>query len=183
MIENGTIDDLYFEWLYSQVASVRNRNPERSYWELCRQLYVKPFIWYIPNDDNREEDGKCLREEFVELKDIQDVEPLWMSLECSMLEMFIGLARLASFESSLEPAEWFWKFLENLGLTKYTDATYTEDDIPEIDMILERVINRTYKRNGDGGVFPLNKPKRDQRKVELWYQLSAYLLEGGYIDS
>ena len=39
------------------------------------------------------------------------------------------------------------------------------------------IIWRTYDSNGYGGLFPLRNPREDQRKVELWYQLNAYLLE------
>jgi len=45
------LDELYFTWLYSQVGSVRTRNPARTYWSLLRYLYTKEFVWIIPNDD------------------------------------------------------------------------------------------------------------------------------------
>jgi hypothetical protein len=39
------------------------------------------------------------------------------------------------------------------------------------------VIWRTYDRRGHGGLFPLQRSNRDQRRVEIWYQLSEYLLQ------
>lgn len=182
MIDNGTLDDLYFEWLYQNIGAVRNRNPARSYWLMAKQLYTKPFSWIIPNDDNREADGKELRCEFVDQCGIEEVDPMWMDLECSMFEMLIALARRASFESSGEPGDWFSKFLENLELKQYTDQAYNSDAEWKIDAVTDRVIFRTYKRNGVGGLFPLQNARKDQRKVEMWYQLSSYLLEGGYVD-
>lgn len=181
MDNQGTLDDLYLEWLYGQIAAVKNRNPARSYWELARQLYRTPFIWMVPNDDNRAEDGKSLRDEFIDECDIQDLEVNWMAIGCSMLEMLIGLSRRAAFQSFGEPSEWFEKFLTNLGI-HFSDAQYNGIVRDEVDIALDRVNNRTYEPNGDGGLFPLRNADRDQRKIELWYQLSAYLLEGGYVD-
>ncbi len=47
----------------------------------------------------------------------------------------------------------------------------------EIDDILERLIWRQYQEDGQGGFFPLAWPEQDQREVELWYQMNAYLAE------
>ena len=46
-----------------------------------------------------------------------------------------------------------------------------------IDDILDRWIERKFSRNGKGSPFPLKKPKKDQRKVELWYQMQGYICE------
>ena len=43
-------------------------------------------------------------------------------------------------------------------------------------------VERRYKRSGEGGLFPLKNAAKDQRKVEIWYQLSSYLLEN-YVDN
>lgn len=178
MTKQGTLDDLYFEWLYGFIGAVRNRNPARSHWELARQLYTTQFVWSIPNDDNREGDGKDLRNEFVEQGDIRNADVVWMEIDCSMLEMIIALARHASFQAEGSPLEWFWKILDNLSLYKYTDDTYTEVVRREVADALDKVNNRTYDRNGVGGLFPLVNAHEDQRKVELWYQMASYLLEG-----
>ena len=31
--------------------------------------------------------------------------------------------------------------------------------------------------NGTGGLFPLKRPRVNQRRVEVWYQMSEYLME------
>lgn len=92
-----------------------------------------------------------------------------------MLELMIALSRRLSFEDDGEPRNWFWQLMENLGLERYNDHT----PIPEraVDELLNGVIWRTYKRNGAGGLFPLKRASEDQRNVEIWYQLCAYLLE------
>lgn len=176
---NEPLDEPYFKWLYSQVCNSRFKNPARTYWSLLRRLYVKEFVWSVANDDNRVEDGRDLRFEFMESHGIEnDVDVDWLGLGCSMLEMLIGLSRRLSFEDDGEPREWFWRLLENVDLARYTDMIcdrYTCHE--EIDRVLDRVIFREYDADGRGGLFPLNHARRDQRDVELWYQLSAYLIE------
>lgn len=173
------LDELYFEWLYSQICSVKRKNPRRSYWKLFQVLYSKEFVWFVPNDDNRVEDGKDLRFAFLDVKELDCDDDNWLSMGCSMLEMFMGLAERLAFETDGDPVEWFWEMLENLDLRKYDDTTHIPRD--EVEEILDRVIWRTYKRNGEGGLFPLRRAREDQRYVELWYQLSAYIIERGYI--
>lgn len=173
-----TLDERYLTWLYSQIASVTVRNPRRTYWTILRVLYSTEFVWFVPNDDNRAEDGRELRYEFFADEDIRwDSEPEWMSLGCSMLELLVGLSRRLSFEDDRPPRQWFWEMMSNLGLDHFTDSVKFYE--AEVDTVLSDVIWRTYDQNGRGGLFPLRRPTKDQREVEIWYQLSAYLLENG----
>lgn len=164
------LDELYFKWLYEQVA-----DSFPSYWKLLKLLYTKEFVWFVPNDDNRIEDGRDLRYEFVDQFKNENPDQGWMRLGCSFLELLIGLSRRFSFECEGEPREWFWHILKNINLHDYDDDKTLP--IQDIDDILDRVIWRTYKHNGVGGLFPLVEPCQDQREIELWYQLSAYILE------
>ena len=168
------LDELYLTWLYRQIGSIRFKSPARTHWSLARQLYTKEFVWIVPNDDNRVEDGRDLRYEFIAEEGLVDVDPEWMALGCSMLEMLIALSRRFAFEMEGEPRRWFWHMLGNVGLNLTDD-----DDIQkeEIDEALDCIIWRTYLPDGTGGLFPLKSPTQDQREVELWYQLSAYILE------
>ena len=173
---NGTLDDRYLEWLYGQIGSVRNKNPSRSFWKLARQLYTKEFVWNVPNDDNRVEDGRDLRLEFLDQYD--EVADEWLELNCSMLEMLIALSRRAAFEETSKTSfDWFWTFLQNIDIDWFSDKFYDDDARSVIDSKLDTVIYRRYAANGRGGIFPLKRPDKDQRNVELWYQLAAYLLE------
>lgn len=174
---SGTLDDRYFEWLYGLIGAVRNRNPARSYWLFAKQLYSKEFVWLVPNDDNRVEDGKELRYEFLAEQGTDEVDPEWMDLGCSMLEMLVALAHRASFDTGKDPGEWFWLLMQNAGLSGFNDKAYSAAAEKEIDEKLERIIYRTYAPNGKGGLFPLHNPTRDQRKVELWYQMAEYIME------
>lgn len=92
--------------------------------------------------------------------------------------MMIGLSRRLSFESEDEPIFWFWEMIENLGLQDYSDLHHHGNTSTQyIAYVLDQVITRNYEPNGQGGLFPLNNTERDQRTVEIWYQIQEYLLE------
>lgn len=175
------LDEQYLQWLYGQVASVRLRNPSKTYWHLLRMLFTTEFVWLIPNDDNRMEDGRDLRREFTEDLGIRHPDPDWMILGCSLLEMLIALSRRLVFEADGKAgtSEWFWHLIGNLNLANFNDVHYQEAQHKEyVQHVINDVIWRTYRDDGQGGLFPLREPREDQRTVELWYQLANYLLEG-----
>lgn len=179
MTSENSLDERYFDWLYSQIGLLRNSNPARSYWLLAEQFHNKRFEWAIPNDDNRTEEGKLLRNEF--LNDFEaECEYVWIDQDCSVLEMMIALSRRIEFESAQDAFYWFWKMVENLKLREYTDDTYDDEVAMVVDKAITAVIDRQYRKNGSGGLFPLKNPRADQRDVEIWYQMSLYLLENGY---
>jgi hypothetical protein len=62
-----------------------------------------------------------------------------------------------------------------LGLEDFNDAFLTDTDL--IEDILDQFIWRTYDYNCNGGLFPLDDPKDDQRNVEIWYQFANYLVD------
>jgi len=169
-------DELYFPWLYAQVASVDIADPSRTYWELLRKLYNKEFIWFVPNDDNRAEDGRELRHEFMQSTGVS-VDDDWLHLGCSILEMLIALSRRLWFETDIPAREWFWEMLENLELDQYSDNMTLP--VRRVDTILDRLIWRVYRRNGKGGLFPLRRAAEDQTKVEIWYQMCEYIVQQG----
>jgi len=173
------LDELYFQWLYRQVADLRVKNPARTYWTLLRQLHSKEFLWSVPNDDNRLEDGKFLRYEFLEDRPPATAiaDNRWLNAGCSMLEMMIALSRRLSFLSGGAASEWFWHLMDNIGIRECSDAVKYNPHM--VDRALTRVITRHYDEDGNGGLFPLRKPKVDQRSLELWDQMNCYLIERG----
>lgn len=179
MASEGTLDARYLDWLYEQVSPSQTNNPALSLWKLCEQLFRKRFEDFQPNDGNRVEDGKLLREEFIEQTGAEG-DRNWMEIDCSVLEMMIALSRRCEFESIHDAYFWFWRMIQNLGLREYTDDRYDREVEYIVNDALETMIHRTYRRDGVGGLFPLARPDRDQRKVEIWYQMSAYILENGY---
>lgn len=172
---NEPLDEVYLQWLYGQVADPNVKDPKLTHWKLLRQMYTKEFAWIIPNDDNRMEDGKELRRDFIRETNLDEPNPQWMDLGCSFLELVIGLSRHLAFNAGGESYYWFWRMIDNIGLNGFTDARrYSQR---KVDDVMDNVIWRQYEPDGTGGFFPLKEPDRDQRGVELWYQLSAYVLE------
>lgn len=135
----------------------------------------------IPNDDNRMEDGKALRQTFINEQGTDGIDAYWLELGCSVLEMLIALAGRASYDTNKEPGEWFWIFMQNLRIDKYSDARWNSKASRDVDRKLDAMIYRTYSPTGRGGLFPLRTGVEDQRKVELWYQMSSYLIESHYV--
>lgn len=176
---SAPLDELYLNWLYSQVGSTKTRSKERTYWHLLRQLFTTEFVWFIPNDDNRCVDGQDLRYEFLEDHEIDDVDQFWLDEPCSFLEMLVALSRRLAFLADGEPRDWFWHLIGNLDLTRCNDAYYNDGLKAVVVETVDRVIWRQYYENGHGGLFPLRNATRDQRKVEIWYQMNAYLMEHG----
>jgi hypothetical protein len=173
---DGPLDEEYLVWLYSQVGAVKLRNRSKSYWSLSRQLFKTEFFWFVPHDDNRAEDGKDLRYEFLDACGL-DAPDEWLQMGCSMLELLIAISRRLAFETEGQPRVWFWHLIEVLDLKQYNDRAFDDNAAEKVEEVLNGVIFRLYEPSGRGGLFPLNRPRQDQREVELWYQLSAYLLE------
>ena len=185
MNRNGNeILDLYYEWLCKLVESKPRKG---NYCMLLDRLYAKNFLWSVPNDDNRAFEGKNLREHFCEENDI-DYEFDTFPIGVSMLELLIALAYRCeeiTVDSTCDRPmyDWFWKLISNAGLHRFTDETWPNSNVDYlIDEILNKIIDRTYNRNGEGGLFPLKKNNKDQRKVELWYQMNTYLVEKYYTE-
>lgn len=181
------MEDRYYEYLCSLVNL-----PKKKYTRLLRKMWQVPFKWFIPNDDNRAIDSINLREEFYSdiIDDINMVEEIF-KVEVNMLELVISLAyRCESLTMTEEKPmrDWFWILISNVALYEYTDSNYDKlGGDTEVERILRAIIDRTYSRNGRGGFFPLtpsSKNKRvDQRKVEIWYQMSTYLVDNFYLEN
>lgn len=163
------LDIAYYEWLISQVDIPNNK----TYRELFERMHNVEYIPVVIMDENRVADCYDLRKEFSRSK-YQTIVPPWISL----LEIFIIVSRLAGQTSLRDrnPQRWAWRILKNARLTSAHDP-FSEERANRVDDILYSLLWRTYEADGSGGFFPLKKPKEDQRKVELWYQLNAYIIE------
>lgn len=173
----ATLDEEYLHWLYSQVeANVKIRRSTKTHWGLLNQLYSTPFVYSIPNDANRAVDGIELRREWI-LEVNQTIHADWITMDCSFLEMLIALARRAAFQTELSTTYWFWRFMENLGFDKFVDALGSPSTYAYVENSVLAVMHRQYDERNSGGLFPIVTPSRDQRTVEIWYQLCEYLLQ------
>ena len=168
------IEGVYFDWLCAKVLTENNS----VYRELMNILYRTEFEWIVVGDENRFAEGLELREYFLHESGFNN-DSEWYSEPCSTLEALIAFANRASFQTDDPLREWFWRFMNNLGLDEYRQVGI--DDEPIIEEILSTFIWRTYDDNGGGGLFPLRTPKRDQTKVEIWYQFCDYLVDQGLL--
>lgn len=172
-----SIQEEYFVWLGEKVGLFREGE---SYWLLGRALHKKAFYWTVPNDDNREEDGKMLRYEFMAEHSYPQVN--YIDGQVSVLEVLIALAmKIEVYQtedsSGTETSEWFWIMLGNLGLVEYTDKNYANNSVAQVEEILNMFLDRSYDQYGNGSLFPIPGSKKDLRTVEIWYQVSQYIIE------
>lgn len=174
----NNIESRYFEWLCSKIL---DDHSNIKYEKLMSHLYDFVFIPVMDMDNNRAEDGKELRyrfgrEENIPSRVIRD--ELDNEDRCSMLELMIALS-IRCEESIMtddnygdRTGTWFWNMIVSLDLGTMNDIRYDEK---YVNIILNRLNNRTYKRNGEGGLFTIPNIKRDLRTVEIWYQMCWYL--------
>lgn len=171
---NEPIEALYFNWLCAKVISIDDNN----YYDLMRILYTTEFVWVVSGDRNRTEDGVELRQYFLNESGLAK-DKTWFNEPCSVLEVLISFAQRASFQTEAPVQEWFWIFIENLGLSEYRRVSVSDTYV--IDEILYNFIWRIYTPDGYGGLFPLDKAKEDQRQIEIWYQFCAWVDEKALI--
>lgn len=169
----------YYEWLMDLIGLEEYQNKvSLRYWFLLKTLYYRDFYWVIDKDGNRAEDGKALRREFESESDFPSYDAI--KGPCTVLEMLIALAGRfdgnGSFDYNDEPnvSKHFWMMIKNLGLDLYDDDWFYEEDV---EHILDTWLDRDYGRDGNGGLFPLKHPEKDQRNVEIWYQMQSYIQE------
>ena len=169
----------YFEWLCSLVCTTHLKERYRY---LLGYLHHREFIWTIPNDRNRAIDGMDLRKRFCDESE-QDYTRVGLYLNdyCSVLEMMVALACRCENSIMDDPdsgdrtGQWFWHMITNMNLKDMTDDHYVRRAVGNaVDILLER----KYGPDGsDGGLFILQNPRRDLRRVEIWYQMCWWISE------
>lgn len=180
----GTSDP-YFNWLCILIG-IDQRTSGRNYGMLAQMLHSMEFRAKLPADDNRGMDGLQLRVEFMQMHGPHGSAT--NRGKCTMLEFFVALAKRMSFLMNGNPGRhhteyYFWILMRNLGLTKLTDDKwhYINGDF-YVEDAMQRVLDRQYLPNGEGGIFPLRRPTSDQRSVEIWYQMHSWLSENSDIS-
>ena len=172
--------DAYYGWLIQQIG---DGYIEDNYQKLLWKLYSTAFVYELDYDRNRASDGLYLRKIFEwEMRFPCAFPYADQSPEtCSVLEMMVALARKAEDDIMHDPdigdrtGQWFWTFLQNLGLDIYDDVHYSESNVSRI---LNVFMHHLYAPNGgSGGMFSIKKCCRDMRKTDLWWQLNAYFEE------
>lgn len=178
--------DPYFDWLCMSIDVGKHPSGRRNYMELCTMLHSIEFQAKLPLDVNRAMDGMQLRVTFMQQHG--EYGSATNRGGCTMLELLVALSKQMSFmmygnEAHHRTPYYFSVLMKNLGLWKLTDENwYSLNGEFFVDDAVYRVINRLYDADGKGGLFPLKHPKEDQRCVEIWYQMHAWLGENCEID-
>jgi hypothetical protein len=162
------IEEAYFNWLCAKIL-YDNRN---IYVDLLRMMHQTEFVWIVVGDKNRADEGIELRGDFIR-ESHYEPDPFWARAGCSVLEMIFGLAKRAEFLTDMPAKDWFWMIMSHLELDEYRQMT--EEDVPHIQEVLDRLVWRLYEPNGYGGMFPMRWPKRDQTKLEIWFQFCEFV--------
>ena len=178
MTKNELIDQ-YFDWMYQLV--VDERYTKKSYRKLFLMLHDMDFLYTIPMDGNRAEDGIDLRYRFGREQYYSDVviASLLDDRPCSILEMMEALAIRCEEHLMDNPdfgnrtGQWFWNMISSLGLDSMDDSHFNRRFT---EKTINKFLNRDYKKNGEGSLFTVNNG-RDMRTMEIWYQMNFYLLE------
>jgi len=166
MIENK-YEYNYFKWISTKV-DVHEK--------ILLEMYNVPFAWTVLGDKNRAYDVKDLRLQYIHNTGKSMPEGWADEQPVSVLEVIYRFCQTADFETDIEARHWFSTIVNNLDLT----LDLSDRDIRDV---LQRFIWREYDSNGYGGMFPLEHPNEDQRKVEIWYQFQAYLHDIGWVDA
>ena len=178
------VREAYLDWMihFVQPILIDKYSGPYSYDKLLTYLHTIPFVYYVPNDENRAGDGVSLRfryaVEYEELRPIDETLYLLDDGPCSVLEMLVGLA-LRCEETIQDDTnygnrteQWFWGMIANLGLGGMYNANF---DQTYVDEVIDRFHNRQYEPDGQGGLFRIRDIDCDLRKMEIWRQMCWYI--------
>lgn len=153
---------------------------EDAYAHLFEVLHHIDFTWILDRDDNRDEDGLDLRDDYTPPDDF-DTETIesFYEQKTSVFEMLVALSIRVDNEYIGDPIEehpeiFFMEMIKNLGLDCFKGKRYRDQDVIKIIKIW---LDRKFKKNGVGSPFPVRKDSRDQRKLEIWDQMNSYISE------
>ena len=166
------MDKIWHDYKIWLLHYCRFRRP--NYNNLIDQLMNTPFAAILERDNNRISDGEDLRGCFLMKNGINGN---FYGHPVSVLEVLIALAARVDGEylgnpNDPRPDIFFWEMICNLNLDRFTDKMYDKWAVGEI---LDVWIGRKFDKNGFGSPFPLPKTYTDQRKIEMWMQVTGYI--------
>lgn len=172
----------YYLWLLEKVDS--HELQDRNYNILLSALLNTPFIAMMDMDINRVSDGLALRQRFCGEKRCGqrsfDILKQEMDEQCSILELMVALSIRCEDSIMSNPkygdrtGYWFWQMIESLGLSDQDDEFYDEFYVKKV---IDKFIERKYKRDGYGSLYWVPRTQLDFREIEIWYQMMRFLDE------
>ncbi|MBO7449066.1 MAG: hypothetical protein J6U54_01745 [Clostridiales bacterium] len=166
---------MYYEYLISKVrTSDETALYLANHENLLMKLFKQPFIFTIPMDSNRYEDGISLRYRYEE-----DTGHLYSEEEpCNMLEMIVALAvrienDFMGDEKGNTIGNWFVYMINSLGFPE--DSLLTDE---QFYYILNNFYTHSYSNDGSGGgcLFYIPGFKGDLRQMEIWNQMNCWIM-------
>jgi len=183
--------DCYFKYLCDASGlnggeiQISRDKADHTYFSLAWTLHHIYFYGGVPNDNNRDADGKNLRKKFSHLhSSFKDYEVLNLP-RASVLEVIFALAeRIEQSERGPDDddrvKDWVMLMLRNLKIDMYTDSVWDSEAYFDVIDKIEVMLSRNYDKNGNGSLFPKISPlfkNKDWRKLEIWYQMEFFFRE------
>jgi len=169
----------YFNWLCKLIDY---GGKIKIYKKALVLLHEQEFVYILPKDGNRFEDGIDLRYRYGDEHGLSqsDVQSALDNRACSVFEMMVALAVRIEDHIMYDPdkgdrqSKWFWVMFENLGLKSMTNSRFDKDYILDV---VDRLNYREYEPDGTGGLFITHDPTKNMLEEEIWYQMQQYLNE------
>lgn len=137
-----------------------------NYSELALVWDELDFKWYIPEDEDKAIQALRVRDEYC----YETGMPSPRQAPASFLEVFVSITDTLTAMVYLDRELFTKSILLNVGARSYSDDGRLPSEIHEGALnIAERVMYRTYSRNGTGGLFRI--PGVDTLEMPLTTQM------------
>lgn len=124
------------------------------------------FVWYIPEDEDKAIQALRMRDEYC----YETGLPSPRQAPASFLEVFVSITDTLTAMLYQDRESFTKSILLNAGARSYSDDGRLPSEIHEEALIIaERVMYRTYSRNGTGGLFRI--PGVDTLEMPLVTQM------------
>ena len=134
---------LYTPWLIQ-------RGCLANYTELASVWDELDFVWYIPEDEDKAIQALRMRDEYC----YETSMSVPRQAPASFLEVFVSITDSLTAMLYQDREEFTKSILLNMGARSYSDDGRLPSEIHEEALVIaERVMYRTYGRNGSGGLF------------------------------
>ena len=137
-----------------------------NYTELALVWDELDFVWYIPEDEDKAIQALRIRDEYC----YETGMPSPRQAPPSFLEVFVSITDTLTAMLYQDRKSFTKSILLNVGARSYSDDGRLPSEIRKESLcIAERVMYRTYSRNGTGGLFRI--PGVDTLEMPLTTQM------------
>lgn len=124
------------------------------------------FVWYIPEDEDRAIQALRMRDEYCYKTGMSSPR----QAPASFLEVFVSITDTLTAMLYQDRESFTKSILLNVGARSFSDDGRLPSEIHDEALIIaERVMYRTYSRNGTGGLFRI--PGVDTLEMPLTTQM------------